>query len=315
MISILIPNYNRADKIIETLNSIKNQTYISWECIIVDDESTDNSINIIKDFIKEDPRFLLLKRPKNLLKGASSCRNYAFNFSKFDFIQFFDSDDIMHPNHLKEKIENINDKDFVICKLIEFQNEFDAILFEKETSEEINMEENVFEAFVTGKFPMMMVAPMWKKSSLLPHMPIREDLSILEDHELYARVLSNNVSFSVINRSLIYYRVGALSLMNTFYENINYGLDSYLESKKIVLSISNSKTIKLALLKMILGIFRLGLAQKNYNATKKILNFIATQNLVYSVELHFKMIRIKLLYLLIKLIGKGDTFCKPFLKL
>jgi len=315
LISILIPNYNRAKLIIETLESIQKQTYDEWECIIVDDGSTDDSVDVIQDFIKEDQRFLLLKRPINLCKGASSCRNYAFSFSKGNFIQFFDSDDIMHPNHLKEKIENIHGKDFIICKLLEFQNEFDAVLLKKDSSDHLNLEENVFEAFVTGLFPMMMVAPMWKKSSLLPHMPIREDLTILEDHELYARVLSSKVSFAVINKALIYYRVGGLSLMNTFYRNVNNGLDSYLECKKTVLSISDSNTVKLALLKMVLAVFRLGLAQKDYDATKKILNFIEIQNLANSVDLNLKMLRIKIFYFLIKRLGRGDTFLKPMLKL
>ncbi|NJM80308.1 MAG: glycosyltransferase family 2 protein [Flavobacterium sp.] len=103
MISIIIPVFNRQHLIIETLVSIQNQTFQNWECIIVDDGSTDNTVEIISEQIIGDERFHLFKRPTHLKKGPSSCRNYAFSKAKGQFIQFFDSDDIMHPEHLQKK--------------------------------------------------------------------------------------------------------------------------------------------------------------------------------------------------------------------
>ena len=58
-LSVIIATYNRENLVIQTLNSIKNQTYKDFECIIVNDQSTDNTFNVISDFIKSDNRFTL----------------------------------------------------------------------------------------------------------------------------------------------------------------------------------------------------------------------------------------------------------------
>ena len=77
LISIIIPSYNRAHLIGDTLNSILDQTYKSWECIIVDDGSTDNSYDLIVDFIKKRRKkkkkikFKIVKFKKNKGKGAA----------------------------------------------------------------------------------------------------------------------------------------------------------------------------------------------------------------------------------------------------
>ena len=79
--SIIIPTFNREDVIIVTLQSIKCQTFESWECIIIDDGSTDNSVKKISDFIKDDSRFILKERD-SLPKGPTKCRNIGLSFAK-----------------------------------------------------------------------------------------------------------------------------------------------------------------------------------------------------------------------------------------
>lgn len=315
LISIIIPTFNRAHLIIETLVSIKQQTYVNWECLIIDDGSTDNTISVITDFCKWDSRFTYLHRPTNRLRGPSSCRNYGFELSKGNFIQFFDSDDIMHPNHLEEKIIAIKSSDFVVCKLKEFAGIFREDSFFNDDVDNIVDVKNIFESFVTGSFPMMMVAPMWKKASLQPYLPIREDMHILEDHDLYARALFDTKSYEIVNKSLIYYRVGITSATNSFYSDLDYGIDSYFKAKKTVLGLFASKRIKLAILKMTLGFFRMGLAQKNYVGTKKCLDFIKNENLCYSIPLKLKFLRIYFFYFFFKTLGRGDTKFKILLKI
>lgn len=123
-VSIIIPNYNRADLIGETLNSIISQTYRNWECIIVDDGSTDNSIEVIKTFEEKDQRFKLYVRPKDYPKGANACRNIGLKKSIGDFIIFFDSDDLMLTNHIDNKLRTIlkNNYDFIVSKSEYFNN-------------------------------------------------------------------------------------------------------------------------------------------------------------------------------------------------
>ena len=98
LVSIIIPIYNRADLIIQTLESISNQTHENFECLIIDDGSEDDTENVVKGFVESDTRFQFFKRPSNKVKGPNACRNYGFEKATGDFIYFFDSDDF-----LKEK--------------------------------------------------------------------------------------------------------------------------------------------------------------------------------------------------------------------
>ncbi|HBO28519.1 MAG TPA: glycosyltransferase family 2 protein [Leeuwenhoekiella sp.] len=115
-VSIVIATYNRAHYIIDTLKSIQEQIYTDWECIIIDDGSTDNTEAAVSNFIKFDKRFTYELRPKEVSKGANACRNYGYRKSSGDLIKFFDSDDIMLPDHLKLLVSEIekNNLDFAV---------------------------------------------------------------------------------------------------------------------------------------------------------------------------------------------------------
>ncbi|SFI24266.1 glycosyltransferase family 2 protein [Halpernia frigidisoli] len=127
-VSIIIPNYNRANLIVETLESIVAQTYKNWECLIIDDGSKDNSIEVINNFIAVDHRFKLYERDAKSPKGANSCRNIGAKKAKGDYIIYFDSDDLMLENHLEIKINTIksHNYDFVIAKTEYFNSPEDA---------------------------------------------------------------------------------------------------------------------------------------------------------------------------------------------
>ncbi|GAL67626.1 glycosyltransferase family 2 protein [Jejuia pallidilutea] len=316
MVSIIIPIYNRAYLIEETINSIKAQSYTDWECIIVDDGSTDATVECVKALIEADNRFQLFERPKTITKGPSACRNYGFTKIKGDYVQFFDSDDIMHPEHLKLKINAIKDNDFVVCKLRTFSGDFNPeVFFKEDGSPKITQPLNLFEAFVTGAFSMMMVAPLWRTKSLKPYLPIREDLHILEDHELYARALFTQKKAAILNNELIYYRVAGASSTNSFYSNVDYGLISYFKAKKTVLKLSQTKPVKLSVLKMTLGFFRQALAERNFSAANKCLRFINENKLCYNFSLKLKCLRIHFFYAIFKIIQRGDTKFKPLFKI
>ena len=124
--SILIPTYNRVHLIIETLDSIKEQTNTNWECIIVDDGSDDGSKDVIGEYIQNDTRFQYYQRPPSRKKGANTCRNMAFEKSKGQYIKWFDSDDIMLPNALEKQVEFL-EKEKVDVVLSEFNYFVDGI--------------------------------------------------------------------------------------------------------------------------------------------------------------------------------------------
>jgi len=129
LITVVIPNFNRAQLIGETLISILGQTYSNWECIVVDDGSTDNSLEILEKFKNDDQRINLFVRPNTKHKGANACRNYGLEKAKGNYVVFFDSDDLMTPYHLEKKINALlkNQADYVIAKT-KFLNDDDDYL-------------------------------------------------------------------------------------------------------------------------------------------------------------------------------------------
>ncbi|MDZ7835045.1 MAG: glycosyltransferase family 2 protein [Alkalibacterium sp.] len=100
LISIVMPTYNAAQFIRETIDSILNQSYQNWELILVDDHSTDDTISVIKAY--EDERIFLIRLPEN--KGAAVARNTALEEVSGDYIAFLDSDDLWHKDKLQKQL-------------------------------------------------------------------------------------------------------------------------------------------------------------------------------------------------------------------
>ena len=101
LVSIIMPSYNTADYISDSIKSVRAQTYQNWELIIVDDCSTDNSMEVIRSI--NEPRIKLLKNEIN--SGAAVSRNYALREAKGKWVAFLDSDDTWAPEKLEKQIK------------------------------------------------------------------------------------------------------------------------------------------------------------------------------------------------------------------
>lgn len=101
LVSIITPSYNTGRFISATIESVLNQTYSNWEMIIVDDCSTDDTDEIIKNYT--DYRIRYFKKSKNT--GAADSRNIALKEAKGEWIAFLDSDDLWKPDKLRKQIE------------------------------------------------------------------------------------------------------------------------------------------------------------------------------------------------------------------
>lgn len=113
LVSIITPSYNSSDFIIDTIEGIINQTYSNWELLITDDCSTDNSIEIIEEYARKEPRIKLQKLDVN--SGAGICRNKSIEAAKGRYIAFCDSDDVWMPHKLEKQLQFMEEKQ---CALV-----------------------------------------------------------------------------------------------------------------------------------------------------------------------------------------------------
>jgi len=117
-VQIVVPVYNASAYLRVCLDSIKNQTYTNWEAILVDDASTDNSSEIIKEYANSDSRFIYVPLEKN--GGVSRARNHALSLLDGDYTAFLDSDDFWDNDMLSSLIDKAVEKDLdvVQCRFI-----------------------------------------------------------------------------------------------------------------------------------------------------------------------------------------------------
>lgn len=196
LVSIIIPTYNRAHLIGETLDSVLAQTYQNWECIVVDDGSTDNTDEVMAGYIAKDSRFQYYHRPADRLPGGNAARNYGFEVSKGEYVQWFDSDDLMIENKLSLNMEIFlkSDMDVVFNLYKEFPRGIDFDNFAN-YDEELNL----FENLVSKKIKINTPSSIWKKSTLIDQELFDENIFKGQELDFYARIFfSNSVKFRIL---------------------------------------------------------------------------------------------------------------------
>lgn len=109
LVSIIMPSYNTGRFIRETIESVLAQSYTDWELIIVDDCSTDNTDEVVAQYL-EDGRIKYIKNQVN--SGAAVSRNRALLEAKGKWIAFLDSDDLWEPNKLEKQIAFMQENDY-----------------------------------------------------------------------------------------------------------------------------------------------------------------------------------------------------------
>lgn len=102
LVSIITPMYNSEAFIVDTINSIIAQTYTNWELLLIDDKSSDKTIEIVNRFIKKQSNIKLLENIVN--SGAAITRNKGIMAAKGDYITFLDADDLWKPQKLEKQV-------------------------------------------------------------------------------------------------------------------------------------------------------------------------------------------------------------------
>ena len=113
-VAIVVPNYNHAAYLPHSLGSIAAQTRAPDQVLIIDDASTDNSLEVIGQFISQHPNWQLVKHTERL--GVFAGQNEALNFLKTDWISFLGADDLLHPTYIEKGLRGaVGQKSDLIC--------------------------------------------------------------------------------------------------------------------------------------------------------------------------------------------------------
>lgn len=232
LISICIPVYNSSKWLRETISSALNQSYKNIEIIIVDDGSTDNSWNIIREYQKKFPAIIKAFRQQN--KGASSARNKALIESKGNYIQWLDSDDILAENKIQEQMKFISkNNDPFILHSSSFGIFYHSIKRAKFIKNDLWSDLSPVKwLFYHLKLGYYMFPAAWLVSRELTEIAGKwnEELSYNDDGEYFCRVVSHSYLVKFHENASCFYRKGS-------YNSLSRSLG---KKKKTVLSFHTS---------------------------------------------------------------------------
>lgn len=208
-ISIIIPTYNRESIVTKTLDSIKAQSYKEWECIIVDDHSTDNTREVVGMYVKQDPRFKYLVNERK--KGAQGARNTGLYHTSAEWVFFFDSDNQLQPDCLNELVSCIKaDVDVVQCFSRVLDVDTGEVVKYFKWSNYGNIEKNLFtgEAYVDFNHAII------RRSKVIEIGGLDEDCPCMQEWDTHLR-LSKTARYSTVEKVLVDYYVGAKDAIST----------------------------------------------------------------------------------------------------
>lgn len=206
LISIITPAYNAERYIVQAIESVLAQTYPHWEMIIVDDGSTDNTAQAVKQFAAKDTRIKYIYQANG---KQGKARNNALNHASGKYIAFLDADDIWIKNKLELQIEffKIRSVDLI------FSN---AYVFNETLSERENLQikpalykgtEGLQQFLLSNKIPILTVLTTKDIIENCGGFSEITNIQNAEDYHLWLKMLITGKTFECMNETLAYYRL------------------------------------------------------------------------------------------------------------
>lgn len=200
VVSIIIPCYNYAQFLPETLNCILNQTFNDWECIVIDDGSVDNSAEVVKQYTIKDSRIKYIYQ-KN--QGLSASRNTGIKHSLGKYIQLLDADDLIENEKLKEHVEFLENNESVKLvygpiKHFTKENNKKGIFTWRDIPEISGKYIDVLPHLVKDNV-FLVSAPLFYKSIVQEIGEFDIRLKSLEDWDFWFRFILNDAVFHYLN--------------------------------------------------------------------------------------------------------------------
>lgn len=253
-VTIIIPVYNKFHFIEETLNSILCQSYFNFEIILVNDGSTDGSIEILERYATRFSDVVKLIDSENL--GVSSATNLGIQSAKGEYIQFLDADDMISPDKIEKQVQLLSGKNKGAIATCEWVNFFHDI------QQYTQVPYRVFQDFESGldlllRFwnhqEMMAISSFLTHRSLIEKAgPWDESLRINQDGEFFTRVLLHAEQVLFEPEGKVYYRSpGATNVSQQKSEKAMKSLlDSYQAYEQAALKVEDSDRVRIALKKV-----------------------------------------------------------------
>lgn len=208
LVSIIMPAYNCADYIADSIRSVQAQTYFNWELIVADDKSTDGTAGIARDIAADDNRICLLETDINL--GPAGARNRAIDVAHGDYIAFLDSDDVWHPDKLKKQISFMeqNGYGFTYTAYEKIDNHGEPMGIVISAPNSVNYTEMLYRGDPIGNSTVVYDAEKLGKF----HVP---DIKRRNDFALWLKMMHDCDCAYGLNEVLVSYRVHSGSISST----------------------------------------------------------------------------------------------------
>ena len=246
-VSIIIPIYNMDKYLKKCLDSIINQTYKNLEIILIDDGSTDNSKNIIKEYKNKDNRIFSIFQ-KHL--GAPSARNKGIEIATGTYIMFFDSDDELNENGIEILVNGIKDADIITGNYYEIDEKGnpiqEKIFFKNKTFQRKDLNRVILYNSIPG-------CKLFKTNIIKENNILFDNVKIEQDTNFYIKYIGMSNKFITTNAFIYKYRQTPNSISRTYGLNIidtitsiNKAL-SFLDQNNKILSDETKALIKISI--------------------------------------------------------------------
>jgi len=214
-VSVVLPFYNAQDSLLRAINSIYNQSFTDFECLLVNNNSTDKSVEIASDFVKKDNRFRLLHEAKQGVSFASNCGSQN---ARGIFIARMDADDIAFPNRLKLQHDFlVNHSDFgVVSGQVKFGGSKQTAAGLFRYTEWVNSlkthDEIALQRFVES--PIINPSAMWRKKLEIDYGRYAHG-DFPEDYDLWLRWIDAEVKVGKVTETVLQWNDSANRLTRT----------------------------------------------------------------------------------------------------
>ena len=218
LISVIIPVYNSENYLARCLYSILNNTYQEIEIICVNDGSTDESVQILAEYVKKDNRISIINKENG---GLSSARNAGMKKCKGKYVTFIDSDDWVHPQYFEFLLFAMQkyDSDAVICSnIIVNNNDENYCVYTKEYMEKEISLLSGNELFRSADYRMYRVyahGVLYQKEKIRDGFP--EGIKVIEDNLFNILTLPLYSKISLVNIPIYFYYINESSIMHTYF--------------------------------------------------------------------------------------------------